>query len=141
MQHSVFIFLLCAACIPIAAGDEPGPAEFRKLLDEQLGKTTTINFLVASVESAGPDKELRLIPFDPPGWRHGRPRSITSVGLTPEVRAQFRRIGIADLEGHLRGKTVRVRAKVAANWLMDGEHYQERLVVEDIAQFEAVEQP
>jgi hypothetical protein len=141
MRLTLLIALFGAILIPIGpARGQPKQPNVRKLLDQQLGKTMTISFLVASIESDGPGAELRLIPFDPPGWRPGKPCSVTAVTLTPKVQMQFRRIGIADLEAHLRGKTVRVNARVAANWLIDGQDYQERLAVEDITQFEAVEQ-
>ena len=73
--------------------------------------------------------------------RNGGYRSIVSVAFTPNVRRQFQRIGIADLEAHLRGKNVRVRAKVAACWVADGKYPQMRLVVDDISRFEGVDGP
>jgi hypothetical protein len=141
MRLSVLAALFGAALLSsAAAGDMPNRADVRRVLDDQLGKSSRIAFVVAAVESDGPDGDLRLIPFDPPGWRPGRPPSITGVLLPAKIRTQFRHIGIADLAAHLRGKTVRVQAKVVANRLVDGEHYQESLVVQDITQFEAVEQ-
>lgn len=146
MRHLLISVAATTALAAIMSGAAPAadktasPEKIRKALAEPISKTTTISFLVISVESDQADGDLRLIPFDPPGLMPGQPPSITAVALTSKVRMQFQRIGIADLESHLRGKTVRVNAKVAANWLFDGTHYQERLVVEDITQFEAVEQ-
>ena len=145
MKHSFTLaaaaaFLAVGASLTVAAGDKTlSPEEVRKLLDERLSKAATVTFVVASIESDGPDADMRLIPFDPPGWRPGRPPAITAVTLTSKVRKHFGRFGISDLEAHLRGKNVRVYAKVAGNWLADGTHYQEHLVVEDITHFEAVE--
>lgn len=42
-------------------------------------------------------------------------------------------------EAHLRGKNVRVRAKVAACWLADWKFPQVRLTLGDISQFEGVD--
>jgi RNA polymerase sigma factor (sigma-70 family) len=115
----------------------------REWLEKTPGTEIYGGYLAERFESDGPKGDLRMIPFERPALKHpgvtgynGGYRQYVSITFTSKVRKQFERIGIPDLEAHLRGKNVRVTAKVAACWLADGQYPQLRLVVDDISQFD-----
>lgn len=134
-------------CLPTCsvADEQEASRLWQQWLKEIPGTEQPGGYYAEQFESDGPKGELRLIPYQRNtssigGLKsNGGYRYIVSVALTPKVRQQFQRIGIADLESHLRGKNVQVRAKVAACWLADGKFPQMRLVVDDISQFEGVD--
>jgi|SRR5580765_370286 len=121
---------------------QPSP-EWQQWLKETPGTVVSGGYYAAGFESDGSEGELRLIPFERPVQtaKNGGYQYVVSVAFTPKVRQQFQRIGIPDLESHLRGKNVRVSAKVAACWLADGKFPQQRLVVDDISQIDGVDGP
>jgi hypothetical protein len=133
------VALCCLAACSVA--DEQERSAQERWLKETPGTEHPGGYLAARFESDGPKGDLRMIPYERPVnvVRQGGYRYVVSVTFTPKVREQFRRIGIADLEEHLRGKNVRVRARVASCWLADGKHPQVRLVVDDLSRFEGVE--
>jgi hypothetical protein len=144
--HFHILSLAALGCLLHGAGaDEPKEAAqlWQQWMKQTPGTEEAGGFLAARFESDDPSGELRLIPYERPvnTQRNGGFRYIVSVAFTPKVRQQFARIGIADLEAHLRGKNVRVRAKVLSCWVADGRFPQMRLVVEDIGQFDGVDDP
>lgn len=127
--------------------DEPDDEQeaSRQWLKDTPGTEVSGGYYPVRFESDGPKGELRLMPYQRNTSSLGGLKSnggypyIVSIAFTPKVRQQFERIGISDLESHLRGKNVRVRAKVASCWLADGKYPQQRLIVEDISQFDGVD--
>jgi hypothetical protein len=134
------VALCCLATCSVADGQD-AERLWQKWMKDTPGTEEAGGYLAARFESDGPAGELRVIPYERPvnSMRNGGYRYIVSVAFTPEVRRQFARIGIADLESHLRGKNVRVRARVAACWVADGRFPQMRLVVDDISRFDGVD--
>ena len=123
-------------------GGESDEAKARqRWLKETPGTNHPGGYYPARFETDGPKGELRLIPFRLRSMiakANGGYPYVVAIAFTPKIREQFRRIGISDLESHLRGKNVLVRAKVASCWLADTKYPQVRLVVDDISQIEGV---
>jgi hypothetical protein len=131
----------------VAQAQSPEDVARAEWLEKTPGTEHPGGYLAARFETDGPKGELRLIPYQRNtsslgGLKsNGGYRYVVAVAFTLKVRQQFQRIGIADLEAHLRGKNVQVCAKVAACWIADGKFPQVRLVVDDISQFEGVDLP